>query len=41
MGPVPRSTEHDDKPSGYVKSWEFLDQLNDCQLLKNYSVLCN
>jgi hypothetical protein len=25
------------EPSGFVKGWEFFDQLNDCQLLKDVS----
>jgi hypothetical protein len=29
--------EHGNEPSGYKRSKKFLEQLSDCQLLKNYS----
>lgn len=36
-GPVPTSCERYNEPSSFVKVAEFIEQLNDCQLLKQVS----
>jgi hypothetical protein len=36
-GPVNGSCEHANKPSGFMKCWEVLEWLQNCQLLKKGS----
>jgi hypothetical protein len=38
--PHPASCDQGNEPSGSIKGREFLDQLNDCQLLKTDSAAC-
>jgi hypothetical protein len=33
-GPIAGFCEHGNEPSGYIKGWELLDQLSDCEVLK-------
>jgi hypothetical protein len=41
QGPVARSCEHGNKPSGSIKGREFLDCMSDYQLLKQNSIPCS